>query len=188
MPNTPVYGFTYPANTAHARIWEHIQTPLLQVEALLNSWLKPTNLERTTDLAVVTATFADDAYLQVGLPESAVFDVQAHLIYSASTTGDFKVGWSCSGSGPSFQWVGNGPDSGATSGAGGRINAHATLGSTEVYGGIGTGTPLVARPAGTLKTGTGGPVFKLRWAQGTLDAVNGSTLFAGSRLTLTRIG
>lgn len=148
--------------------------------------LVPQTIERPSDLAVVNNTLANDAFLQLaGLTASAVYRMEAQLLIEGSTSGDFGMRWSCSGTGASMRW-----NQGAFN-TGGAVDDHLAYILTDTVG-VGTLSAIASKQSvqcwGYLQTGTGTNItFLLQWAQFITDAVNGTTLFTGSRVTLTRL-
>jgi hypothetical protein len=147
-------------------------------------------IERAADLSRVnTTTLATDPILFLsGLPQNATFRVDTFWSYAGSTTGDFKLGWTCDGTGATFDWCIQGIDSSSTNLAGTDYHGINTLAGSDIMAGVGAGQKTFARPGGILKTGTGANItFRPTWSQGTIDAVNGSTVFAATRMMLTRL-
>lgn len=189
MTATANYGWTKPDATTNVRIWEWVGTFMDQQDASLAAeaaFRADLYARRTSDLAVANNTIADDAQIQfTNLVSGALYEVRSFLFYEGSTTGDFKVGWSCSGSGAAFNWTPNGLTSAAT----GDGHDALTLSDTYGFGALSSTTQKqTAQPGGILEAGTGaGITFKLRWSQNTTDAVNGTTLFAKSTVILHRL-
>lgn len=125
-----------------------------------------------------------DSGLAVALEAGGVYDVNGVVIYSASTTADLKLGWSGLTT-PTFHWTAGALTSGAAA-----ASASINLGNDEatdsqVCGGVGAGTKVVACPRGILTVGAAG-TLKLQYAQGTSDASD-ALIYAGSVLTFRRI-
>lgn len=189
MGTTSTFALRYPASTANAQIWAHIQSLAEDVDtqmATVRSFLLPIVKRKTIDVAVLNTALADDADIQfTNLTAGAIYRTDSFLFYEGSTTADIKIGWSCSGVGAAFSWGGNSLNL-ATS----QDNHDAlTLADTMGFGAFSpTATKQCATPGGILEAGTGaGITFKLRWAQQALDGINGTTLFAKSTVILTRL-
>lgn len=148
--------------------------------------LVPTTVERPSDLAVINNTLANDAFLQLsGLTASATYRMEAQLLIEGSTSGDFGMRWNCNGTGSSMRWTQQGYNTG------GSVDDHLAYALSDTVG-VGTLSATTSKQAvqcwGYLQTGTGTNItFLLQWAQFVTDAVNGTTLFTGSRVTLTRL-
>lgn len=153
--------------------------------------LVPIQVVRATSQTIInTTTLADDAVLFfTGLPASTTYKMFSKIIYQSSTTADLKLAWSCAGTGATLAWSQGCMDSTVGTALGGMNYTSLTLADQGNYGGVSaSGTPMVGRPEGTLFTGTGSAItFKFRWAQNTLDAVNGTTISANSEITLVQI-
>lgn len=153
--------------------------------------LIPQQVVRNVDFPVVnnTVLFDDSVLFFTNLQASATYRLFADVWWKASTTGDFRLGWSCSGTSSTLSWSPGGFDNTFT--ASNSADSHGGLALTDgfTFGGVSPTTfPQVARPQGTLFTGTGtGITFKLRWCQGTADAINASSILAGSQVTLIQI-
>jgi hypothetical protein len=153
--------------------------------------LVPLQVIRGTSQTIInTTTLADDAILFfTGLPPSTTYKMFSKIIYQSSTTADFKLGWSCSGTGATLTWSQGTMDSTSTVAQSPINHTALTLADNGNFGGVSAaGTGMTGRPEGTLFTGTGAAItFKFRWAQNTLDNVNGTSLGAGSEITLVQI-
>ena len=132
-----------------------------------------------------TATLANDPDLTVPVVAGGVYEVESLLVYDASTTGDFKIGWAYP-VGSTFIWTLGGATSGTTALASASADWRA-FGETGTpgLGGGGVGTLGAARPTGTFTAGANG-ALTLQWAQATAKPPC-LTLRAGSRLRVRRI-
>lgn len=141
-----------------------------------------------TDRSSTTA-FAPDPDLVLPLAGSAVYQVQAWLLYGAGSTGDFKTSWQVP-SGATGNRAVLGP--GSTALDGGADNISSRLGvhnfSTTVnYNGVrnSTGNMAFVLETATIWTASAGDVAIL-WAQNTSDGT-ATRLGAGSYMTARRL-
>lgn len=152
---------------------------------------KPIGLTMATGHTIInTTTLASEPLLTLtGLVSGATYKMFCQFFYQSSTTADFKVGFACSGTSSTLLWSPVGYSSAATVSATADDHTAQNIGTSHIYGGLTpSGAAESATPTGTLYAGTGtGITFALQFAQGTLDAVNGTTLTAGSNLTLVRV-
>lgn len=146
--------------------------------------------EKPTDQAILstTALFDDASLVFSGLVASAKYLVIPKIFMRSAVGTDFKIGWSCSGTSATLLWSPKGLRSDATTTNAVEDHSQLTLADSYTYGTISAvATTQTAEPIGRLFTGTGtGITFKFRWAQGVSDGVNGTTLIAGSSITLIR--
>lgn len=131
------------------------------------------------------STVLADTGLVVALEAGGVYDIGGLLIYSAATAGDLKLGWTGLTT-PTFHWTAGGLTSGAAAAAASINLGYNAYTDTQIVGGVGVGTKVVACPRGTLTVGAAG-TLKLQYAQGASDASD-SLLYAGSALVFRRIG
>ncbi len=137
-----------------------------------------------------TTTLADDGTLVFnGLTSSATYLVIPKLFYRSTNADDFKIGWRCSGSGATMLWSPKGITAGTTTTNGAEDHSQLTLSDSYTYGGVSSvGSSQTMEPIGRVFVGTGaGIAFAFQWAQGVADGVNGTTLMAGSNITLIRV-
>jgi len=142
-----------------------------------------TTLASDTTPKNANTTLADTG-LAAALELNGVYMVDGVLIYSASTTGDLKLGWTGLTS-PTFHWTAGGLTSGAAAASASINLGYDAYTDTQIVGGVGVGTKLIARPSGVLTVGAAG-TLKLQFAQGTSDATD-TLLYAGSSLTFRRV-
>lgn len=148
--------------------------------------LIPMTVSRPSDLAVIVTTLADDAFLFfTGLPANATYRLDGLILCKGSTTGDFAMKFTCSGTGATLQWGQGAFNNLAVS----DDHTPFSLASTATVGTLSATTSPQAAPVfGNLFTGTGSNIrFGLQWAEATLDATNASSINAGSYLNLIRI-
>lgn len=131
-----------------------------------------------------STVFADTG-LAVALEAGGIYDVNGFLIYSAATASDLKLGWTGLTS-PTFHWTAGGLTSGAAAASASINLGYDAYTDSQIVGGVGAGTKVVACPRGTLTVGVAG-TLKLQYAQGTSDASD-ALLYAGSNLVFRRIG
>lgn len=159
------------------------QTP---TAADLNALNAITAVRKTADQAVASSTtLIDDAHLFLNVVSNATYYVLPYIIFAADTAGDMKVGWSAP-AGAALDWNIGGPDSVQNTPTGIPYNAYNNLAGADTAGGIGAASFLVIRPSGILVTSSTSGTFRFRWAQGT-SSVNGTTVKAGSTITLLRL-
>ncbi|MEV0993408.1 hypothetical protein [Nonomuraea sp. NPDC050202] len=142
---------------------------------------------KTADESVVSSTtMQDDDHLFVPVDANTVYWVTALILYSASTAGDLKIGWSGPG-GTSFEWVSDGFGSASSaSGVDTVSRSYQTLGNTPAPGGNGTGVIVSCIPRGVLITGGSAGTFRFRFAQLASDP-GATTVRAESILILRRL-
>lgn len=136
-----------------------------------------------------TTTLADDPTIAfANLTAGAKYEVFGDIKMRSAPGTDFKIGWSCSGIGATFDWSPGGFGTAGTVTATADDHTALTLSDPYSYGTLSAvATTQVGRPMGTLYVGTGAAIsFKFRWAQNVLDAANGTTLMSGSSVTLIR--
>lgn len=133
--------------------------------------------------------FDDSVLFFTGLPPNTTYNMAMKVWYLSSTTADFLIQFSCSGTGATLNWSQGGIDSAQTVSSSPDNHTGLSLAQTAIYGGVSAvANPVVMRPEGQLFTGTGSAItFKFRWSQATLDAVNGTTIGGQSQITLTQI-
>lgn len=162
-----------------------------QLNSEINAFA-PFVARRTSDAALtnVTTLTNDTQLFLSGLPASKTFKLESLLGYKGSTTGDFRIQWTCSGSGSSLIWSQEGMDTSQTTTLG--ADYHGLLAMTDPvgYGAVSpTVSPQRARPGGYLFTGTGSNItLQLQWCQVTADAVNATTVLTGSTISCTLVG
>lgn len=117
---------------------------------------------------------------------NATYEVEGTILYDASTTADFRLGFSATVAITSFNWSTFGLTTGATNHIGSINCRNRTLADDDQSGGAGVGTIVVCRPKGTLITSSTAGSLQFRAAQGVSDATN-TTVRAGSMLKLTRV-
>jgi len=141
---------------------------------------------KTADTTVNnTAVLAADPHLSVPVAANAVYEVTAFLQYATSQTADIQAGWT-GPAGATMSWTANALSLGATSSTFQILRAWATLSSAANFGGIATGSAVIAQPIGRLTTAGTAGTLDLRWAQGTAEASD-TVLYAGSWLKVSRI-
>jgi hypothetical protein len=134
----------------------------------------------------IVATLAADASLTVTCPVGW-YDVEAYLVFFEATLGtggfqfDFNGGTAVIAS-PSFAV--NGFSTAAFSNA-----ATTSISTATAIATVGTSStaPSWVRVKGTIQVTTAG-TFAIRWAQASLLAADPTTLAAGSKIVLTKIG
>lgn len=136
-----------------------------------------------------TTTFAPDPDLVLPLTGSAVWRVEAWLLYGAGSTGDFKTSWSVPSGATGNRSV-LGPGSTASDGGADNIAMRAgvhNFGTTANYNGVrnSTGNLSFVLETATIWTASAGDVAIL-WAQNTSDAT-ATRLGAGSYMTARRL-
>jgi len=131
-----------------------------------------------------TALQNDDVLL-VSLPTAGLFMFEVDLIYSSSTTADFKAAMTIP-AGATFTLMGMGLVVGAAGSAGDMQIAGTTVsGTSTAFGGLGVGTFVPLRLWGEITMGGTAGNLQLQWAQQTLDATN-TVVHAGSRMQTWR--
>lgn len=142
---------------------------------------------KTGDESVTSSTtLQNDGSLVLPLAANARYLLDGYLAYTGPTFGagpaDLKAAWAVP-AGATMRWAQHGPGSNTPNGIAAVETDHAT---NHVLGTYGTGTNIVARPAGWVTTsGTAGDL-QLRWAQNVSNGV-ATTLRAGSWIRLRRV-
>ena len=131
-------------------------------------------------------TLTADPHLQSTLDPNASYLVESFIVYTATTTADWKGGY-YGPAGAALLWTTDAVAAAdASSGAGALLNRQgASIGSAPSHGGAG-GQSVIAKHVGRLTTGTTGGTFGLQWCQTTAEASN-ATVQPGSWLRLTRV-
>jgi len=123
--------------------------------------------ERTTDLPRTSTTgLADDTELTTTLLAGMNYKLEALLIYTASTAGDFRFQFLVP-TGGSLNAACNALPSGST-GSSGDVSQDLMVEGAAFIGGGSGATVMTARVFAKVWSGSGG-TFKLQWAQGTSD-------------------
>lgn len=134
-----------------------------------------------------SAVLTTDAALTVTCNETGWYDVDAYLVFYEATSGTGGFQFDFNGGGatvanPSFAV--NGFSTAAFSNA-----ATTSISTATGIGTVGTSSaaPSWARVKGTIQVTVVG-TFAIRWAQNTILAIDPTTLAAGSKIVLTKIG
>lgn len=143
----------------------------------------------TADQTINNSTTLVDAgngatVLQAALEAAGVYEVSGLIVYSSSTTADLKLGWTGLTT-PTLHWTGGGLTSGAAAASASINLGYDAYTDSQIVGGIGVGTKLVAMLKGRVIV-AGAGTLKLQVAQGALDATN-TVIYAGSSLTFRRV-
>lgn len=137
----------------------------------------------------LTAVVADDTDLALAVKPNAVYDMGAHIIFTAgaaAATNGFKFGFA-GPAGATMKWVPHSKiDTDGTNQAAAIWMSSLAITQTISSGGAGA-NKLVARASGLLMVSATAGTFKLQWSQATSNAA-ATTVYAGSFLTLRRIG
>ena len=138
----------------------------------------------TNEVRTGTATPTGDAELLLTNVLTGTYLLDAVLYYDATTTADCRFGWTLP-AGSTIDWTPDGLSTAATSLSTTVGRAHLTEGTAQQVGAAGAGIKVAALPRGVVVITTPGTV-SLVWAQGVADP-SGSTLYAGSTISLVRI-
>ncbi|GAX54752.1 hypothetical protein [Streptomyces olivochromogenes] len=153
---------------------------------------QPVIVQKTSDTARNTNTFADDPALTVSLAASAKYIVEIHIMYGTTDTARIKTQWTVP-SGATGTRFAEGADQGVilsstSAGGTGRHGAHNYTTAVQ-YGGRNDNTLFCAAHETALVTTTSSGTLALSWAQQTTTA--GSTQAAvvagGSWMRVQRI-
>lgn len=141
----------------------------------------------TSDLNVLNTTFQDSSDLTFTLTTGASYGIQCQFIYDSNTTADIQIRFTTP-VGTVVRLAPWGPTSGITgSGALTSISAtvtDSTTTATITYGGAGSGTFMMARPAGAIISVGGAGNLVIGFAQA---STSGSTVLkVGSMVALSR--
>jgi hypothetical protein len=141
---------------------------------------------KTADESVTSSTtLQNDDELFLTVSANAVYEVLVHIIFDAATAGDLKMAFT-GPAGATFDWYQGSLISTADATSGSMYQVAYTLSTTiTTTTGAGSGTNMVARPAGRLATVSASGTFNLQWAQGTSSGT-ATRVRAGSFLSLTR--
>lgn len=162
----------------------HVVTPAEW--ALMLSYVQPLFVRKVnSDTATADTGLDNDSELFLTVEANATYQLNGFLIFSAGT-GDFKYGWTAP-TGATLDWNMGGEESTAASTTGAAYWGANTISGSDIAGGINTATNCVARPEGLLRVSSTAGTFRLQWSQGSSDAVNATTLRAGSFITLRRM-
>lgn len=141
----------------------------------------------TSDLTVLNTTFQDSSDLTFTLTTNASYAIQCQLIYDSNTTADISIRFTTP-VGTIVRLAPWGPTTGITgTGALTSISATVTDSTTTAtinYGGAGSGSFMMARPAGALISVGGAGNLVIGFAQ---TSTSGSTVLkTGSMVALSR--
>lgn len=188
-PSDPILGDRiFETNTQAEYFWDGA--------AWRFSTIDTRTVERGTSFAILSnTTLTLDSAVARGsgnlrftnLPANATYRMEMLLVYGAAAGDDLKIGWTVPAS-ANLRWHAGGlAATNADSPVGDLYMGYNTEAGTDTLNGAGAGvTKLVARPFGYLKTGSGG-TFEFMWSQGTSGGVSGTTVFAETNITLTRV-
>jgi hypothetical protein len=144
----------------------------------------PRIILKTADQARTNSTaLTNDTELLAAVAASTRYKWRVEIIYGASTTGDLKIAFTWP-AGATCPWGYIGYDTALAMRA---VSFHAPAsGDPFSLGGNGVGNDLVAILTGTLTVGVTAGNLRFQIAQNALDAVNATTVRAGSSLTITK--
>jgi acetamidase/formamidase len=135
-----------------------------------------------------TTTLADATGLSVAVLASATYKIDGWIMYTCTSTPDFKIGWSTPASTTGY-WVmtGYGRDVSPAADTGlGSVHMVADIGSTLTPAGDSTGTARLACSVRGFITTTQAGTLVLRFAQRTANASN-TVAKTGSWLDVVRV-
>lgn len=158
-----------------------------ELKASRLSAIGPTIVRRTSDGIVTNSTALVDG-LSVAVLANTVYEVDATLIYEATTGNDIRVGMNWPSG--TLAWGALGLDVAATTWFGDVRTA--SFGSAAVdqvtsLGGAGAGNQLIAIARGLLAVGATGGNLRLRFAQNVAAASTSAVLKAGTILKITAV-
>lgn len=136
--------------------------------------------DQTVNNSVALAATA----ISLSVDANTVYELNGFLAYNTSQAADAQVGWTVP-SGASMQWTLDSLFTNVTSGAGTVYRSLLTAAQPAIAGGPGSAN-AVARPIGTVTTGSTAGLVTLTFAQNTADPTD-SKLFAGSWIRLTKV-
>jgi hypothetical protein len=144
-------------------------------------------IRKTTDTArLATVTVANDPEMFVSLEANTIYYVEMFLAYRGSTSGDFRSCWGIPTGATGFRWcLGEaiaGTDRESTSM---RTGGH-NLTSELVYGGHTSGVITCGWETLYVVTTTAG-TLNFKWAQGSSDGTNSTSLAAGTFMRVTKV-
>lgn len=133
-----------------------------------------------------TVTLAADPELSLPVVAGGVYQMEAFLIYSASTIADLSLGWTYPAA-STMDWASNALISTITGNTGSLYRGRLAINGVGWAGGsgVGAGSKLVALPSGILTAAASGNLT-LTWAQIALDPTD-AVVYANSMLKLTRL-
>ena len=131
-----------------------------------------------------TATLANDPHLTLPVEASAVYLLEAMLVYNATTTADIQLHLTAPAS-ATCDWTMDAMVSTTTTTNGPINRSQLNMAATNSVGGA--GAKVIALPVGRLVTSTTAGSLTLQWAQNVAE-VSDATIYAGSFLRLTRVG
>lgn len=188
LPNVATYLVPYGATVqdttlkarayATATSWQYIGVDPGFVKLASNQ----TALNTTTVAAVFPTGPA--------LATQSTYEISGLVIYDASTTGDLKMSFTSLPSGSTIDWIGVGLGNNATTLQGSFNSSEVNGGgNTQSWGGIavGGGSKQYVRISGYITTANNAGNLTLSFAQNALDAVNATTIYAGTWLRVERV-
>jgi len=133
-----------------------------------------------------TTTLTADPELSIAVTSGGVYQVEAFLIYTASTAADLNLGWTYP-AGSTMDWTSNALITTITGNTGGLHRGRQSITGALPAGGAGAtaGSKLIALPSGILTAGATGNLV-LTWAQLVADATD-ATVYANSTLKITKL-
>lgn len=146
------------------------------------------SVRRATDAANINNSTAlvSDATMTTVLPAvTGVWAWRDTIIYSSSTTADYKVAYTFPGT--AF-WGGDGLATGAAGTTGdGQFAVTTVSGTASAFGGAGVGVRLLITVEGEVSLAGVGGNLVLQYAQQTLDATNTVPAYTGTRREIWRV-
>jgi hypothetical protein len=168
---------------------------------LLRSMLPQTARKTADTQRSATTTLTDDPHITFDVTAGGVYSFEGWLKYDGPAAGDIHVGWSVP-SGTEGEWTGWGAGhnpvisfnstpaivSDSQQPRGYTIRTETVeITANRTFGTLGTGlTALTATFSGTLRIGSTGGTFAMKWAQATSDATV-TTIYTDSWARLLRI-
>jgi len=133
-----------------------------------------------------TATLTADPELSIAVTSGGVYQVEAFLIYAASTAADLNLGWTYP-AGSTMDWTSNALITTITGNTGGLHRGRQSITGALPAGGAGAtaGSKVIALPSGILVAGATGNLV-LTWAQLVAEATD-ATVYANSTLKITKL-
>lgn len=182
-------GFVTPADLAAAIAAFKVQADAnYATMATVDAYTRVVSATKTVDQSIVDTNNVDDADLRLNLKANQSYEILGFLFYSSGTVDDLRLNFVLPTGATASRWSAGGTNSSAASAATTQSFAAITGGSSTVVGGVGTATILYARPVISITMGSSDGTLILRWTQGSLDAANPLTLYAGSELLAIRKG
>lgn len=152
----------------------------------LLSYLQAPFIRKTIDEGVTSSTaLQNDNELLLSVAASAEYEMLLGVVYTAGTAEKIKYGFT-GPAGATLDWHMGGPANSVVATSGIAYYGPNNLAGSDAPGAAGTGSSMIARPYGLLRTGVTAGTLQFQFAQN-FSGVNTTTVKAGSFMLLNRL-